>query len=44
MVVIKGRRVDDFDADGYDTGDDDDEEEGEEVSLDDKVSAYQPCM
>jgi hypothetical protein len=39
MVVIKGRRPDGtVDADGYDTGDDSDEEEGQEVTLDDKVS------
>jgi hypothetical protein len=36
MVVIKGRRPDGTldDADGYDTGEESDEEEGQEVPLD----------
>lgn len=35
MVVIKGRRPDGtVDADGYDTGEESDEEEGQEVPLD----------
>lgn len=35
MVVIKGRRPDGtVDSDGYDTGEDSDEEEGQEVPLD----------
>jgi hypothetical protein len=45
MVVIKGRRPNGtVDVDGYDTGDDSDEEEGEEVPLDDKVSCYQQVV
>lgn len=35
MVVIKGRRPDGtVDADGYDTGEESDEEEGQEVPID----------
>jgi len=35
MVVVKGRRPDGtVDADGYDTGEESDEEEGQEVPLD----------
>jgi phosphatidylinositol phospholipase C delta len=42
MVVIKGRRPNGtVDVDGYDTGDDSDEEEGQEVPLDEKVGCHQ---